>query len=273
MEEYRKLVVQGRRALTLSLPAGWARKHQLGKGSRVRIVEDGGGLRVLPREGEPEQKRKADLSGISAESINAYLLFLFVNGVNRVAVSVPRREDLLVVMEALERGYLGWELIGRSEDGIELKNTCVCETRDFGQYFRKMVLGLEVMLDDPNQHVNVHRWWAYCRRIASRKDLFKSPAEESAFIEILMRLEDILHLMRAGKELPAIHLRRGFQLLAKAVAANVNVEKERQQFQALAETSQATLLFTSQILRILDLVRFLRSLFPGSEGRQSLIPT
>ena len=60
---------------------------------------------------------------------------------------------------------------------------------------------------------------------------------------------------------------------ARCGAARGNVERERQQSQALAETSQATLLFTSQILRILDLVRFLRSLFPGSEGRQSLIPT
>ncbi|MBW2964162.1 AbrB/MazE/SpoVT family DNA-binding domain-containing protein, partial [Candidatus Woesearchaeota archaeon] len=81
----RKLVKQGRNALTVTLPAEWSRANKLAAGDEVEVLQEGRNIMITPEEvKEAELKVEYDITGLDRSSIVLLYTSLYESGVDEV---------------------------------------------------------------------------------------------------------------------------------------------------------------------------------------------
>lgn len=140
----RKLVKQGKGALTLSLPSRWIREQQLKPGDELIIDERDTDL-VLRTEGKkPAQTTSIELDFMSPEAYRSILGGLYRGGYDSIEVMFDDRRVLQNLEKAANSIY-GFEVFYVSEQKCTVRTIYDDENTDISMHIDRMIYTIQTM--------------------------------------------------------------------------------------------------------------------------------
>jgi phosphate uptake regulator len=106
----RKLVKQGRNALTVTLPAKWIQQNNLSSGDEVEINEEGNELCVATEAKKAELKKTIICEDLSREFIQRIITNSYKVGVDELTLKFEKKLPINIIQSAVEKLTLGYEV-------------------------------------------------------------------------------------------------------------------------------------------------------------------
>lgn len=118
----RKLVKQGRNALTVTLPAGWVKRYGLKAGEEVEVEEKGRNI-LIGSDKEAEMDRiTLDTRDLNERVIRWLLSGFHKGGYDEIEVLFDKKEVMDIVNELIKELYMGFAIIEQTDKRCLLKN-------------------------------------------------------------------------------------------------------------------------------------------------------
>ncbi|MGV8142762.1 MAG: AbrB/MazE/SpoVT family DNA-binding domain-containing protein [Candidatus Pacearchaeota archaeon] len=142
----RKLVKQGAATLMVSIPAKWAKEHNLDKGSEVEVEEQANNLKISYNNKERSNLIKIDVSGYSP-LINRMLLAIYLKGYEEIEVNFSEAKEIKKFQKEAINQLLGLEIIKQSNNSMLLKQI-TGETQDIEQLVKRILSIIDGMFEE-----------------------------------------------------------------------------------------------------------------------------
>lgn len=132
----RKVVKQGHNALTVTLPAKWARRFNLSGGSEVDVLQKERQLIIAPETASAVKKTTLKMSG-SAKYAHRYLGVLYRLGYDEVRIEFESPKTVDRLQEEIEHA-LGYEMLEQGENYCIIKNVASGSKEEFEATLRRI---------------------------------------------------------------------------------------------------------------------------------------
>jgi phosphate uptake regulator len=203
----RKVIQLAGKTLVVSMPSKWARRSGIEKGSDVTVDEKGDCLLISAASNKRKFSTEIDLSG-TMPMTKRVLGALFKLGYEEVKARFSTAEELSAVQEAIREEFIGFEVVKRTKDSIEIKNVTRLDETEFDTIVRRMFLALLGMAEESLQAIakedalwlstivladkDINKYADFCRRLLNQKGLSVSerPMPTYYIIEQLERIGD-----------------------------------------------------------------------------------
>ena len=161
----RKLVQQGKGALTISLPKKWIDANSLVNGDYINIKEEENALEISTQHKEISKKLELDISDLNVKTIQQILKNAYITGVTKLTLSFKNIEaehtkmkyekiefnnnriitkiKIIDLVKEVLQILIGFEIIDQEENKIVLKQISKFEEEDFQVTFRRIFYLLE----------------------------------------------------------------------------------------------------------------------------------
>ncbi|MFP4118341.1 MAG: AbrB/MazE/SpoVT family DNA-binding domain-containing protein [Candidatus Woesearchaeota archaeon] len=140
----RKLIKQGKGALTLSLPSGWIKEQELRPGDEINIEENEDGI-TLKTESKPQPKKKEiNVGYMSPEAYRSLLGSLYRGGYDIIEVKFTNKRVIPNLEKAVNSIY-GFEVFYTSETGCTVRTIYNDEETDIKLHIDRMVYTIHTM--------------------------------------------------------------------------------------------------------------------------------
>ena len=118
----RKLIQQGNKALTLTIPAKWLHENNLSRGSEIEILQEASRLILSTDRVEKKKEYVLNLTKEKSNLIRVHLNNLYRLGYTKITVSFTNKEQEKVVHKLVDDFLLGFEITGKKKSKLVLEN-------------------------------------------------------------------------------------------------------------------------------------------------------
>ncbi len=140
----RKLVKQGLRALTMTLPTEWLVKHSLKAGDELSVIEIDNSLSISA-EGIPSLKDiTVDISGLYPRLADRFIARAYQKGYDKITVKFDSPELLMAIKNKIPE-LMGFEILNITKDSLEIQVLSHDLSLDFDVLLRRAWLTLKEM--------------------------------------------------------------------------------------------------------------------------------
>ncbi len=140
----RKLISQGKGALTVSLPKRWITQHSLQASQELDIQDNANELIIRPVGTPPASETDIDLDYLSPEAYRSLLGSLYRGGYDSINVSFHDTRVLKNLEHAVNSIY-GFEVFYTSEQTCVIKSIYDAENTSIQDHYRRMVYIIQSM--------------------------------------------------------------------------------------------------------------------------------
>lgn len=247
----RRLVKLGS-SFFISLPMSWVKTNRLGKGSRIKMVEDpfSGGLIITPEGGDKLADRRVVIrreEGVLARRI----LAAYLNGYREIEIVGPLRETEIKTIDSLTSNLIGVEKIYEGSDRI-VYNCFAGDKDDPDLVSSRIVEVLTGMIIDTSRVL----------ARPSKEDLARIASRDKTVNKLYFLL---VRLLRSSVLMPKWRL-MDYRLLAK------NLERMGDELVFLAKRAPETwdpILVETEARRVSEMLRESYRLFLDNDVREA----
>ena len=143
----RKLVKQGRNALTITLPAEWTKKFGLKAGDEVDVQDIKNNISVSVEKNQEMGKKIIDVSGLGPMT-KRILGAIYKAGYDEVEVRFETPEELEMVQNIVRQEFIGFETVHHSRNSLVFKQVASIDPNEFNTMVRRMFLIIKSMGED-----------------------------------------------------------------------------------------------------------------------------
>ncbi|MBD3313726.1 hypothetical protein GF345_04755 [Candidatus Woesearchaeota archaeon] len=143
----RKLVKQGRNALTITLPSKWLSQQNLKAGDELNIDEQENSI-LISGSGIPEiTKKSVDVTG-KDPMIKRILGAVYKAGYDEVEVQFETPNELETIQEVIREEFIGFETVSHGKSNLVFKKVSTIDPSEYNTMIRRMFLIIKSMGDD-----------------------------------------------------------------------------------------------------------------------------
>src|SRR3989338_3246987 len=146
MEMKRRLVKQGERALTVTIPAAWAKKQHLTAGDEADVFEGDTGLTITTEKKQPIKEIIVDVSGLTPRLADRFIARAYQKGYDKIIIKYDKQELALAIQEKVKE-LLGFEVMELTKDTIIIQSISPKLDIDFDSSLRRAFLKVIDMSD------------------------------------------------------------------------------------------------------------------------------
>jgi phosphate uptake regulator len=133
----RKIVTQGKTALTISLPIKWARERNLQAGDEIDLIENHGNLTMSSRFKPTSSHITINAKDLSNKSLRLTLVAIYRVGYDKITIHNPNRA-LNVIHKIVDSHLLGFEVTEISEKIIVIESVTEPGSEKFDILIKKI---------------------------------------------------------------------------------------------------------------------------------------
>lgn len=203
----RKVIQLAGKTLVVSMPSKWARSSGIMKGGEVRVEEKGDMLLISSSEAKKALSTEIDLSG-TVPMTKRVLGAIFKLGYEEVLVKFSTAEELALAQEVIREEFIGFEVVRRTKNSIEIRSVTRLDEGEFNTIFRRIFLALLGMAEESLQAIikedslwlstialtdkDINKYADFLRRLLNQKGLNVSdkPLPTYYLVEQLERIGD-----------------------------------------------------------------------------------
>ncbi|MFH1399378.1 MAG: hypothetical protein ABIG95_04680 [Candidatus Woesearchaeota archaeon] len=116
----RKLVKQGKNALTLTLPSAWTKSNNLKAGDEINLLEHENALTVSSEKGLAAEEITFDLSGLVPRLADRFITKAYQKGYDKITIKFDNPELMLAVKQKMPE-LMGYEILNIDKDSMEIQ--------------------------------------------------------------------------------------------------------------------------------------------------------
>src|SRR3989344_3335516 len=139
----RKLVKQGRNALTVTLPAEWAAKYGLKAGDEVEVEDVQKGLVITTEREKFLHSYEFDTRKLNRFG-NHYLSYFYHQGFDEVKLIYDSPDVLKTTMKKLDE-LMGYEIVETGKNYVLIKSVSKADENEFDAIFRRVFILIKSM--------------------------------------------------------------------------------------------------------------------------------
>jgi len=205
----RKLVKQGRNALTVTLPASWTKKFNLKAGDEIEVEEVGKGITVGTEKSTGVNKTEFDTTKIK-DFRNQYLSYFYHKGFDEVRIVYDDPKVLSVTREKIGE-LMGYEIVENGKNYFIIRNISESLESEFDIVLRRLFIMLKSMSEEclgaikegqftrlkdiKNQEKTNNKFTDFCIRILNKKG-YKEYNKTMPLYIIVRELEKIADIYK-----------------------------------------------------------------------------
>jgi len=217
----RKLIKQGKSALTVTLPSKWVEKLSLKAGDEVEVEEKKEDI-LISKKGEKKEEIKRieiDVTNYDRSSFLKILTSLYEMGYDEINIIFDKDKfidykiDKTVRISHYTKEYIerliGLEIVSHDRNQYLLKDVAIESEKEFDNMLRRIFLlllefqemivkslennDLSFIGDSFERHENIHKFASFCLRALNRKSFDNTIIKSNLFylVSLLDRLSDI----------------------------------------------------------------------------------
>jgi len=139
MEMRRKLVKQGLRALTITVPSEWVKKNGLKAGDEVDIAETEAGLSISTEHQKPIKEITVDVSGLLPRLADRFMARSYQKGYDKITLIFDDPEIMHAVQNKVSE-LMGFEVLNVEKNKIDVQVISTDLALDFDIMLRRALL-------------------------------------------------------------------------------------------------------------------------------------
>ncbi len=132
----RKLVKQGTRALTITIPSDWAQRNNLTAGDEVELREVENSLTVSTEKKQPLKEITVDVSGLLPRLADRFMARSYQKGYDKITIKYDEPELMLAVKNKVPE-LMGFEILNATKNTIEIQVISTSLEIDFDTLLRR----------------------------------------------------------------------------------------------------------------------------------------
>ncbi len=221
MKMKRKLVKQGLRALTLTIPSSWIEKNNLKPGDEVDLIEVDDSLTISTEKKQPSKEISVDISGLLPRLADRFMARAYQKGYDKIKVRFDEPELMLAIKNKVPE-LMGFEILNVGKKEIDIQVISTQLDLDFDTILRRAFLILMEMSktchdawknEDKkslenifHQDFDVNRFLYFCLRYLNKSQKMMSFGRSILYYQI-ESLEDLGdELKELGRQLAKIRV-------------------------------------------------------------------
>ena len=118
----RKLVKQGLRALTVTIPSSWIEKNNLMPGDEVDLIETDDSLTISTEKKQPIKEITVDVSGLLPRLADRFMARSYQKGYDKITIKFDEPELMLAVKNKIPE-LMGFEIFNIAKNEIDVQVT------------------------------------------------------------------------------------------------------------------------------------------------------
>jgi phosphate uptake regulator len=202
----RKLVKQGAATLMISLPAKWAKTHNLDKGDEINIEEKGNTVLISIEEQKVKKETTITISSENESSVRTIITSAYRLGYDKITVKTSLK--VIEKIKEVVKNLLGFEIIKQYPDGCTIENITEPSAEQFDNIFAKVILNIEELFLIAKEMIEgkkskfeeiehkITEFDNFCRRVIAKNQTEKNRSLREAFHSSLYRGQrEIYHLL------------------------------------------------------------------------------
>jgi len=170
----------------VSLPAKWARAHNIKKGDEVEIEEDGNVLKISTEGGERCERASIDVADLQP-MVKRILGALYKAGYSEMEISFSTPKELELIQEVIREEFIGFEITEHRKNSIIAKEVTKTVVEEFDRVLNRMFFIIKQMGIDSEEAIkkmdhqqleaialrdkDINKLTDFCRRILNQKVL------------------------------------------------------------------------------------------------------
>ena len=135
----RKLVKQGTKALTVTLPASWVEKNNLRQGDEIELIELDDSLVISTEKRQPTKEITVDVSGLLPRLADRFMARAYQKGYDKIIVKFDNPELMMAIKNKIPE-LMGFEMLNISKNEIEIQVLSSQLDLDFDVILRRAFL-------------------------------------------------------------------------------------------------------------------------------------
>jgi phosphate uptake regulator len=143
----RKLVKQGRNALTVTVPAEWTKKFGLNAGNDVEVEIIDENIQISSGKAKETGKKMIDVSGLDP-MIKRILGAIYKAGYDEAEVRFETAKEFETIQDVIRDEFIGFEIVQHGKNNLVFKEISTLEPKEFNTMMRRMFLIIKSMADD-----------------------------------------------------------------------------------------------------------------------------
>jgi phosphate uptake regulator len=142
----RKVIKQGHNTLTITLPSGWANKHQIRPGDELELESNGKTLVLRTEKLLDTGKKTKDISKLTS-ILPLVLLSLYRKGYDDVELKFDKPQASIIIENILQNKHIGYHIFEQTKNSCLLKALSDINNLEFDDILRKLFILLKMKLD------------------------------------------------------------------------------------------------------------------------------
>ncbi len=142
----RKLVKQGIRALTITLPAAWVEKNNLKAGDEVDLTEAEAALTIATEKVVSQKEITVDVRGLIPRLADRFMARAYQKGYDKITIIFDDSETMLAIKNKVAE-LMGFEILNISKNKLEIQVISNQLNLDFDTLLRRAFLILMDMAE------------------------------------------------------------------------------------------------------------------------------
>jgi len=139
MRMKRKLVKQGMRALTVTLPSTWVQKNELKAGDEIEVVESDDVLTISTKSRQPTKEIMVDVSGLLPRLADRFMARSYQKGYDKITIKYDNPDLMLAVKNKVPE-LMGFEILNVGKNTIDVQVISTQLDLDFDTILRRTFL-------------------------------------------------------------------------------------------------------------------------------------
>jgi len=206
----RKIILQGNRSFTLTLPVDWIRKYNLKSGDDVEVSETEDGLSVVSSVKKKKREISVDLPDIYVKNVKYVLRQLYRQGYDRIVLKCKNEKDIDVISKVID-GFVGLEIIDKKDKQCTIEVVVDITEDKFDIFFRKLfqIIRESFSMIKENQSLEpIYQKFAsyqdFCKRYVANQKRGFIDYEFYSLLSYLINIEaDLNKLSEVAKKMPS----------------------------------------------------------------------
>ncbi|MDD9954166.1 MAG: hypothetical protein OXR66_07585 [Candidatus Woesearchaeota archaeon] len=201
----RKLVRQGVRALTVTVPSAWVKKNHLQAGDELNLSDMGNTLYLSTEKKQILQELTLDVRGLPKKLVTRSIGRAYQRGYDKIVVKFDTRETMMTVKDKVPE-LMGFELLNIKKNHLEIHAITSNIDLDFDVILRRAMLLLldmtalcgEAWKDGDSvglrslehQDIDVNKFTSFCLRHLNKSHKMMTFGSSSLYY-LIENLEDL----------------------------------------------------------------------------------
>ena len=145
MNMKRKLVKQGKQALTITIPSSWVKQHHLKPHDEVDLEESKGALCIRTQARLPTKCIEIQLQSNNDTYISAIFRNLYINGYDEIKIALAEK-TIIAISRAIDP-LIGYEIIEQDKSSCTVKDISLGTNTEYENLIRKLFYTVFEMQD------------------------------------------------------------------------------------------------------------------------------